>query len=112
MPRRDDTERALRNALTVGDLRRMLEDLPDEAPVFFSCNYGDYSNTEQALPIAELIEATSADLEDTAYSQSGVEFVNPDERDEKDYDDETGEESDGPDGTQEEAYRIVILQSN
>ena len=64
--------RKLQSALTVGQLRRMLRDLEEDSPVVFVCNYGDYCNTQQALPVGDLEEAEFGDIVSSAYSQSGL----------------------------------------
>jgi hypothetical protein len=47
-------EQRLRNALTVGELIQQLQRMdPDAYPVFRS-DYGDYHQTQQALPVGEV----------------------------------------------------------
>ena len=43
-----------------------------DANILFICNYGDRSQTQQALPIAEADKLLTSDLDETAYSQSGI----------------------------------------
>ena len=67
----EQTDRRLRNAMTVKDLIEALQDCDPDARVLFTCDYGDYSHTQQALPIKDCnsIENGQA-LVESAYSQS------------------------------------------
>lgn len=70
---RRNIERVLENSLTVRQLVEILEMENQDARCVFVCNYGDYSNTQQALPIGETIDGCSSDdLYETAYSHSHV----------------------------------------
>lgn len=92
------------SALTVGQLRAALKHLDQDAPVFFTCNYGDYHRTEQALPLCDPEEYTREDLESSAYSHSGLAVVDSDDLDERHEDPE--EESDDDDC---ESHLPVVL---
>jgi len=74
----EHVESVLRNAMTVKDLRQMLEGYDDETPVLFVCDYGDYHHTQQALPVSECEEAESKHLSKSAYSHSEI-ALNDDE---------------------------------
>jgi hypothetical protein len=65
--------------LTVAQLIELLEDESPDARVIFSTDYGDYSRTEQALPIKGEIDTVT--IEESAYSNSGF-AVSSDEEDE------------------------------
>lgn len=65
-------ERTLQNALTVGDLRRMLEGFDEDAPVVFACDYGDYHHTTQALLVGDVEERSARELAESGYSRSGL----------------------------------------
>jgi hypothetical protein len=76
-----EVDHALENAMTVRHLVTQFVgcDVDDDdwlidpdANIFFVCGYGDHSNTQQALPVAEATDAESSDLAETAYSQSNV----------------------------------------
>jgi len=84
-----DIQNKIRRAMTVGDLRRQLENFDDETLVLFACNYGDYHNTQQALPVEEIEEMGADDLETSAYSQSGLTLAR-----ESDYDEDEDEMDD------------------
>ena len=75
-------------AMSAKQVREALEDVDDDAPVFFVCDYGDYS-TKQALPVTEVVDAERKHLYESAYSQSGV-AMREEDRDETD-EDENGE---------------------
>lgn len=74
------TQRRELRTLTVGQLRDLLADYGDDLPVVFSCDYGDYCHTEQALPIRghDVFEVV---LEESAYSQSGFAVADDDDYD-------------------------------
>ena len=73
--------------ITVAELRELLEDQADQALVVFSANYGDYHNTQQALPLRGEVEECS--LTKTAYSNSGYAIAEPDDEDAEDMGGET-----------------------
>ena len=58
--------------MTVRQLIEQLQDMPQDAPVLFTCNYGDYHRTTQALPIDSVVETNQSTLDTTPYSQSGL----------------------------------------
>lgn len=43
-----------------------------DASILFVSNYGDRSQTQQALPVADAEERMTSDLDETAYSNSGI----------------------------------------
>ena len=47
-------ERFLENAITVKELKDMLDDFDDNMKVVFTYNYGDYSRTEVASQVTEV----------------------------------------------------------
>ncbi len=77
--------RQLESALTVEDLICELEAMPKDARVLFACDYGDITHTQQALPVESINERGGTSLVDSAYSRSGVAFVEADDLDEKGY---------------------------
>jgi len=89
----------LEAAYTVRNLRQALEGLPDDAPVLFVCDYGDYHHTQQALPVGELLEVYTSDLGETAYSNSGICLL------------EDREPQDEPAEEEEDAGPVLILRS-
>lgn len=66
----------LSNALTVAQLIEELHGCPPNAVVLFGCDYGDYSHTEQALPITEVevVRGHSVTVVESAYSHSRMAF--------------------------------------
>jgi hypothetical protein len=77
----NEIERKLRQGLTVADLIAELEGMNPDAKVVFVCDYGDYTHTQQALPV-ETIEATGAAaycLTTSAYSRSGLALAEMEE---------------------------------
>lgn len=76
---KNDVDQVLRRSLTVGDLKRELECIDDEVRLVFVCDYGDYHHTQQALPVTNVVECDTCTLKDSAYSQSGISFVDPEE---------------------------------
>ncbi len=84
----ENIENKLRGALTVAELREMLEDLPGDFVPVFVVNYGDYCRTQQALPIRHIDEGSgSFFLSETAYSNSGLCLTENEETEEEDGDD-------------------------
>lgn len=66
--------------ITVAQLRALLEGENDDALVVFTCDYGDYHHTEQAVGLRGDVEEVL--LEESAYSQSGFAVSkDPDELD-------------------------------
>lgn len=79
--------RQLRRAMTVASLIEALQEMPEDAVVVFSCDYGDYHHTMQALPVTEIeVLQDSEVMVESAYSQSGlaIETVDSDDDDEDD----------------------------
>ena len=68
-------ERELERAMTVADLIAELEQYDADAPVLFTCDYGDYHHTQQALPCQTVDQGDSRDLKESGYSQSGIALV-------------------------------------
>lgn len=65
--------RKLRNAMTVADLISDLQDYHPDALVCFACDYGDYSHTQQCMPVQQADEVDRDEvLVESAYSQSGI----------------------------------------
>ena len=73
--RNEKVKRTLNDAMTVSDLIERLQDFDEDAIVLFSCDYGDYCHTQQALTVDRVEEYTEKDLVDSAYSQSGIALV-------------------------------------
>lgn len=97
-----EVARALKRGLTVADLIAELENCDPEAKVVFTCDYGDYHHTEQALPVAEVEDDSYGYRVGTsAYSQSGLELVETDGYD--------GREE-GSEEEEEEQPKIVVLR--
>jgi hypothetical protein len=55
--------------ITAGELRELLEDLDDDAPVAFASNYGDRGGTRQVHALAG--DAEELPIEESRYSESG-----------------------------------------
>lgn len=91
----------LRNlsGLTVKELIEHLEELPQDARVFFACDYGDYGHTQQALPVDSVEELTENELEESGYSNSGVALRNSD-----------SDEDEDEKGSDEDPTPIVVLR--
>lgn len=60
-------------SITVQELIDVLSDLPPEAMIAFSSNYGDYHKTQQVHAIEGVAE--EACIERSAYSDSGFAIV-------------------------------------
>jgi hypothetical protein len=89
-------------AYTVRQLREELEGADPDARVFFTCSYGDYHHTPQALPVGEIVEDLDTnDLAETAYSQSGIRLV----------EDREPEDEPRPEADDEDVFPVVILRS-
>jgi len=96
-----EVEHQMEAAYTVRQLREELEGADPDARVFFTCNYGDYHNTPQALPVGEIIEDLDTNsLAESAYSQSGVRLIEDD-----DGQGPRAEEAD------EDVFPVIILRS-
>lgn len=100
---RTNIERVLEHAIKVSDLIDLLKDCDPEARVLFACNYGDYHNTQQALPVDSPEEMDSDELYETAYSHSGIALA---EHEEDRYD---GDEDDDDD-CDWDSVPIVVLR--
>ena len=72
--RNEYTQDALDRAITVQELIEELRNMPEDAKVFFTADYGDHCHTDQALPVRSLDEHDSSALSDSGYSQSRVEI--------------------------------------
>ena len=81
-----EIQHVLEQAHTVRQLIGALEGMDQDARVLFTCSYGDYHNTKQVLPVADIEEYESDLLAESGYGQSGIAFVGdgdePDEVDE------------------------------
>lgn len=96
------TKTMLQRGMTVAQLIEQLEDLPAGAVVVFTCDYGDYGHTQQALTVGNVDEYSSSDFHESAYSKSGI-AMNKDDRDDDDGDDD--------DGDSDEAEIAVVVLS-
>jgi hypothetical protein len=68
------------------ELIERLQECDPNAEVYFSCDYGDITHTQQLLPVAEVIvDLNTGDICDSAYSQSG-EALRDDAMDDDDED--------------------------
>lgn len=96
-----EVEHTLENAYTVGQIMQELKGLDPDARVVFVCSYGDYHNTQQALPVNEIMpDLSTDDLAETAYSESGIQLV-----EDRELGDEPCEENDV------ETIPVVVLRS-
>ena len=73
--------------MSVRELKDLIEHEDDDTLIVATCNYGDYSRTEQVIPLDGELEEVH--LEGSAYSQSGLavpkkERYADDEEDEED----------------------------
>lgn len=89
--------------ITVAKLIELLQDQDPDAKVVFSTNYGDYSRTEQALPLKGEIDTVC--VEKSAYSNSGFAVAENDGYD-RNEPDEDGCAA-GPEDEQETFLRIA-----
>ena len=89
--------------MTVADLIQELQGMPQDAYVGFQADYGDYTHTQQFLPIGTVRNADDDNqtLYPTAYTGSGLAIHEADEGDVEDA--PTGEP--GPD----DVVKVVIL---
>ena len=70
----------LNNAgMTASELIERLQECDGDAIVMFTCSYGDYGRTQQALFVEDLTETTARSIVDSAYSQSGLALVDDDD---------------------------------
>jgi hypothetical protein len=94
-------KRRLERGLTAGELIAELQQYDEDARVVFTCDYGDYCHTQQALPV-EHIEASDCSgtmngpryLVESAYSKSGLALQYYDD---EDVDEESGQPVGGSD---------------
>lgn len=104
----ENIKNILQTGMTVAQLIEALQRCPSKAVVCFRSGYGDYHDTQQALPIEDIEEITSNHMEESGYSYSGIslkmkdgEIVTSTEDDEYDDDDEKIVDDD--------PYDVVIL---
>lgn len=64
-------------AMTVRDLIEQLQMYDEDALVVFTCDYGDYHHTQQALPVQD-VEPAVARIVESAYSHSRMAFSRED----------------------------------
>lgn len=88
-------ESLLKNAMSVEDLITLLQDCPKDAKVFFTTNYGDHNNTDQALPVTDSVEETAGVLEESGYSRSGFSYEEAGHSDTEGFCDNCEEDYDG-----------------
>jgi len=62
----------LEQALTVRDLIEALEEMDQDAPMVFASDYGDICHTTQALPVGRVGRVGIGEIEESAYSHSGL----------------------------------------
>ena len=86
-------------AITARHLREALESVHDDTAILFVCDYGDYHNTQQVLPVGDfLMDSSASDLYTSGYSNSGVALIEDDSNDEpREY-------------PEEENYPILLLR--
>ena len=65
------------STITVRQLIDLLEGEDQDAKVLFTCDYGDYSHTDQALAISG--ETEEVLIEKSAYSHSGFAIAKDDD---------------------------------
>lgn len=87
----------LNGAMTVKQLRKALEDYPDDAPVVVSCDYGDRGNTQQVLAFDAVDGISRGEVCESGYSTSGYALGDEeDDADELEEDDEDEDCGTGP----------------
>jgi hypothetical protein len=67
----------LDEAPTAEEVIEMLQEVDPKSKVLFVADYGDRTHTMQALPVAEVLQQSSTDLRETAYSSSEVAWNDP-----------------------------------
>lgn len=88
--------------LSVQDLIEELQTMPPDAIVIFSCDYGDYIHTQQALPIESVEERQDYEMiQDSGYSQSGFSL--------EEFDDTLHDEVEWEEAN-EHAQKVVVLK--
>ncbi len=77
---RDDLEDLVQRCMTASEMIEALESFPDDAPVMFTCDYGDFHHTKQVLPITSCeLDSSNSLRGGSGYSQSHVKFVDANE---------------------------------
>jgi hypothetical protein len=97
-------ERKLANAMTVGELRDLLEGMDEETPVVFATDYGDICHTKQILPLKAGERIDSHCVCESGYSNSGIALVKSDER----WDPQPGDDE----PMEDEALEILLLSDD
>ena len=92
-------QRTLGGALTVGELIEILQGCPEDARIVFTCDYGDYGHTQQALPVRAVgsLDEQGGTLQPSGYSQSGLAISRSDDEDDEDADRPATDAESGPD---------------
>jgi len=88
--------------ITKAELVAALADLPDDALVAFSSDYGDYTHTQQLHPLTG--ELDTAIVKESAYSVSGFAVMDSDEIAESIFARDDQPESD------DEGQQVVIIR--
>ena len=88
--------------MSAGELIAELELLDRDTPVLFATNYGDIGNTQQVLPIGEVLDVMSGNLYETGYSQSGIALRE---------DDGEGDYADDDDRDKDDEIEIAVIQA-
>ncbi len=102
--------RLLGNGMTVADLISELEGLDPEALVGFQSDYGDYTHTQQFLPVGNVEEMAGEVLyHQPGYSRSDLAIREEDEDDTSDLTLEERIEYQKMKAEQEDLPRIVVL---
>ena len=106
MTQRDRAEvaRILSQSMTVGALRDLLIAYDDDCPVVFTCDYGDYGHTLQALIVSGVDEHDETEFDTSGYSHSGVAL-----KDRRDDEDEDEAATDEPLSDRPEPKTVVVL---
>lgn len=69
----------INDGLTVRDLIERLQECDQNAVVVFTCDYGDYNHTQQALPVGSVETMDgSKKIAESAYSRSGLSLEDQD----------------------------------
>jgi len=86
------------STITLGELKDMIDGLIQEhgekvldKDVYTSCDYGDYSHTQQLVPLGDNQAGRLIKAEESAYSQSGLALPHENDEDDEDEDKEDGE---------------------
>ena len=70
-----EIEHVLAESFTVRQLIETLQGMDPDARVLITSDYGDYHNTQQALPVRDIEEHESDTLRESSYSKSGIAFT-------------------------------------